>query len=161
MATITGFVRANIKATQAAPTGYSGGDVAEVTIDDAITSGTGANQADLLYTGATSVTGSSSVDVDLRALTSSAGAALTSLTEIVLFVLQWPSTATGSLTITPSGSNGLGALGSSIIVPPGGKAIFYCPPAAAYPVDSTHKSLNLANAGATISATITLLGRSA
>ena len=55
MATIAGFVRANIKATQAAPTGYSGGDVAEVTIDDAITSGTGANQADLLYTVSTNV----------------------------------------------------------------------------------------------------------
>lgn len=161
MATITGNARVNIKAVQAAPTGYSGGDVAEFVIDDAITSGTGANQADLLYTGATSVTGSGSVDVDVRALTSPAGAALTGLAEIVLFIVSWPSSATGSLTITPSGSNGLGALGSSIIVPPGGKAIFYCPPAAAYPVDSTHKSLNLANAGATISATITLLGRSA
>ena len=44
---------------------------------------------------------------------------------------------------------------------PGGKLINFCPSAAAYAVGASTKSLNFANAGATASATITLLGRSA
>lgn len=161
MATVTGSVRFSLTATQAAPTGYTGGDVASVTIDTAITSGTGANQADLLYSGTTSVTGSGNVDVDIRALTSPAGAALSSMVEIVEYVIEWPSSATGALTVTPSASNGLTSLGLGHSLMPGAKVIFHSPAAASFAVDATHKSLNLANGGATASATITILGRSA
>ena len=161
MATITGSVGINVRLVQAAPTGYSGGDVASVSVDALISSGTGLNQGDLLYSGATSITGSGSVDIDLRALTSPTGAALTGLHEIACIIVEWPSSAAAALTITPSASNGLVSLGASMILQPGGKLINFCPSAAAYSVGASTKSLNFATAGATASATITMLGRSA
>lgn len=161
MATVNGKVNIEIEATQAAPTGYTGGDVATVSIALRLSSGTGLNQADLLYSGTTSVTGSGSVDIDLRALTSPAGAALTGLTEIACIVVQWPSTAAGALTITPSASNGLVSLGASMIAQPGATIINLCPSALAYSVGASTKSLNFANAGATALATVTIFGRSA
>ena len=160
MATITGNIGINVRLVQAAPTGYSGGDVASVSLDAPISSGTNANQGDLLYSGTTSVTGASSVDLDLRAVTSPAGAALSGLVEIVAIVIEWPSSATASLLITPSASNGVTSVGSPSLVP-GGKLVMYCSTPVGYAIDATHKSLNLANAGTTALATITLLGRSA
>ena len=97
MATITGSVGINVRLVQAAPTGYSGGDVASVSVDALISSGTGLNQGDLLYSGATSITGSGSVDIDLRALTSPTGAALTGLHEIACIIVEWPSSAAAAM----------------------------------------------------------------
>lgn len=129
MATYAEFLL-SLEAHQSNPSPYSGDNVSEILIDMLLGSGTSANQFDQLHRSTRDPGATTAEDVDVRLLEDSNGVVMSGLTEIVLLIVQAPSTNTLDYEIKPGAANGwLGLLKDAsdiILVPPGETKVLVC-----------------------------------
>lgn len=131
--------------------------------DLAFLTGTGANQANKVYSENVSISASSSESDDLTTATDALGAAL-GLTSVKAVVFLADSTNTNNVVFGNAASNGwsapFDASTDTISVPPGGRLVLINPTAAGWTVDSTHKLLKVANSssGTVVTGKLYILG---
>lgn len=152
--------RLELRSTAAPPGDYQGGAVVERLVDLLLGSGTGANQADVLYSDYRALA-STNEDLDLKTITDAFGVAL-ALVEVVAIMIEAPSTNSGNIILEPGASNGWAAMFgvAGLVLLPGASALITCPGAAAYAVGASTKVLNVENTG-TGGYTLTIVGRTA
>lgn len=132
----------------------------------ALTNGTGANQADLVWSDQRTVTASATDSVDLAgSLTDAFGAALT-FTRIKVLVVQAAATNTNNVNVTrpANGAPLFLASGDGIAVRPGGLFVWACSDATGVAVTAgTGDLLDFVNSGAGSSVTydVVIIGASA
>lgn len=167
MATITGNARETLTVYQEPNTDFIGRLGAQIDTSIRISTGTGANQANLMHHDEdNALAGVTAEDIDLTALTDPYGAALSSLVEVCYFRLEWSASNAGNAEIKASAANGWSSVfkdpTDTIILLPGASMKLECWAAAAYTVGAANKSINVNNLGATAAAyKLTVIGRNA
>ena len=134
----------------------------------ALTSGTGANQADLVFSDTRTLAASATEDLDLAAVLSSVFGATITMAEIIGIFIKASSSNTNNVNVTRPAANGvpwLLAASDGFAIPPGGFAAFFAPAAAglATVTAGTGDLITITNSGAGTGVTydIVILGRSA
>lgn len=131
-------------------------------IDQVVGNGVTINNADKVAKWTTST--ATNTDVDVRAQLDPAGQAA-NFAEVVLLMLEAPTTNPGNIEFKPSGSSGWDAFMSGstnkLVLVPGATLLLFCPLAAAWSMDGTHKNINIASSSGTSQVAITVIGRSA
>ena len=166
MATWAATYKRSLSANQTPAGDYDGGATAASSTDLQLGSGTTSYAFNKLFRDVRAL-GTTNEDVDLRAMTDAFGTTLT-FVEVRYFEISCPSSNATVFQVKPSAANGWAGANapwqdaSDIInVYPGCRVIFEMFADGMYLMDATHKSINVANAGATGSYTIILLGTSA
>ncbi len=157
----TSSYRLSVKSPRSSP--FTGSDGPAVDSVVPISTGTGANQANLIGVHEFTVAASGNTDIDLRAdVKDQDDSALSTLDVPCEIYLKSTGNAAGVVNVTPSASNGLDILGNDIELNDGQECIRrnYATGGLGT-VDASNKSLNFANADGTNAATIRieLVGR--
>ena len=143
---------------------YSGNGVAEFSYSAEWTSGTGDNQADTVAKVVQTVGATANEDLDLRAMTDANGDPANGA-EIAALIVEVPVTASGTVTVKKSNSNGAPILSGAtdgIPLNAGGRMILVYPEDGGPALSASAKSINIANAGASgVNVTVTVYLRSA
>lgn len=144
---------------------YNAGPTAEFSVDEAWPTGTGARQGDTPFNDSRTLGASTNEDLDLQALLDAEGVAL-GLAEVCGFAIKAAEANGDDIKITPAAGTAWVSLlevGSSLVIPPGGFAVFGCTNDPAWAVAAGNKTFNVANQDAGGSATyqVWLIGRSA
>lgn len=127
-----------------------------------ITNGTGANQANMIFTDTRTLTASSSEDLDLAGgLTDAYGAAIT-FTKIKGIIVSASSNNTNNVIVGGDGSaafvNWVGDATDTIVVRPGGTFALFAPDSTAYAVTATTGDiLQIANSAGSTSVTYDII----
>ena len=131
-------------------------------------SGTGANQADRLFTDTRTLAASANEDLDLAGVLLDAFGSAITFVRIKALLVKAASGNTNNVKVKPAAANGwlgpFNAAADTVSVKPGGTALFVAPDATAWPVTAaTADLLNIANSGAGSSVTydIVIVGASA
>jgi hypothetical protein len=165
---LTATVRAGIRAqqTKALDLGTPSYDLSKI-VDFALTSGTGAGAADLMFTDTRTVAASGTDALDLAGgLTDAYGTTLT-FVELRAVLVAASSANTNNVRINRPSSNGVPlflAAGDGIDVPPGGVFLWACPADGKVTVTaSTGDLLNIDNSssGSSVTYSVVILGTSA
>jgi hypothetical protein len=134
----------------------------------ALTSGTGANQADLMWSDTRTLSASANEDLDLAAVLASVFGATLTFAEIVGVFIKASSGNTNAVRVTRPASNGFPlfvAAGDGVDIGPGGFFSRFAPDAAGIGAVTagTGDLINVANGGGSTPVTyeIVILGRSA
>lgn len=166
--TLSATIRAGIKAehTKALDLGTATYDLNH-TLDFALSSGTGAGQADLMFTDIRTLAASGTENLDLAgSLTDAYGATLT-FVEVRAVLFKADSGNTNDVEITQPSSNGVPlflAAGDGIALGPGGVFLWACPADASVTVTaSTGDLLTVTNgsSGTSVTYQVVILGCSA
>jgi hypothetical protein len=132
-----------------------------------LSSGTGANSADLMFSDQRTIAASSNEDLDLAGSLADAFGATLAFVELRAVMISAASGNTNNVKITEPASNGVPlfiAAGDGISVPPGGVFLWACPADGKVAVTaSTGDLINIANSssGSSVTYDVIIIGTSA
>lgn len=130
------------------PTGTSVSSVSSITGQTNYGTGTGANQANRVYSDQFDVATASPVTVNLRSLENPFGEAVV-LASVKSILIENTGGTTGILTVTTDGADGWdAAIGSTLVIPNGGRVALSLPTAGGWVVGASARELVFSASGA-------------
>jgi len=131
-----------------------------------LTSGTGANQADRVFTDQRTLTASATEDLDLAAVLLDAFGAAITFAKIKAVIIKAADGNVNNVVVSRPAANGVPlfeAASDAIAVKPGGAFVWYCPGTGVTVTVATGDLLTITNSGGTTSVTydIVIIGTSA
>ena len=164
-------VKLLIDAIQAPASPGSGGNRHQVNVDTRLADGLASNQFDLLHQSVRQLAAGANEDIDFRLLLDAQGIVMSTLTDMVLLVIETDPGNNDDIDVGPSAADGwfsadsiFTLVGDNLQLKPGGTYVLvYNPVDGAYLVSGTEKSITVLNidGGQVADYTLTILARSA